>query len=285
MGSVIKRKFRELIFRVSSLSAQGSLVLWAITRHFTAKQPMGHEADFLALHHDAVKRSFPKTKKIEKETGFAVDDDWINNLALHTQVVRKKSELNWQHGRILYSLLRSRLEKEPLKENGWQVFETGTARGFSAICMAKAMIDSNNQGVVVTVDALPHNVPRYWNCIDDLEGQKSRRQLLAPWPSELSRVIFFQALSPQHLDRIGLDRIHFAFLDAQHTFESVMEEFDFVKQRQTVGDLIVFDDVTPGVFDGVVEAMKAIKNCGLYEVEEIGDREARGYAIARRLAA
>ena len=123
----------------------------------------------------------------------------------------------------------------------------------------------------------------YWNCIDDVEGKKSRRELLAAWPAEVARILFFQALTPQHLDRIGLDRIDFAFLDAQHTFESVMEEYQFVEARQAPGDLILFDDVTPGLFDGVVAAVNAIRAKGLYEVSEIGRREERAYAIARRL--
>ena len=249
-----------------------------------SKRARGDEASYRALHVDAMKRVFAETEKFERAIGFAVDEAWINNLALHTQVVRKKSDLNWQHGRILYSLLRSRLEGASSPRNFVQVFETGTARGFSSVCMARALIDSNREGVVTTVDSLPHNLPRYWNCIDDFDGPKSRRKLLTPWPDELARIVFFQALSPQHLQRIGLDRIHFAFLDAQHTFESVMAEYKFVEERQGPGDVIVFDDVTPGLFDGVVAAVSAIREKGRYEIQEIGRQEERGYAIARRTA-
>ena len=247
------------------------------------KAPQGDEASYRALYLEAISRSFPETEEFEKSTGFAVDQDWINDLALHTQVVHKKSKLNWQHGRILYSILRSHIEEKKAVRDYVQVFETGTARGFSAVCMAKAIVDSGRQGVIVTVDSLPHNRSMYWNCIDDVEGQKSRRELLAPWSSEVARVVFFQALTPQHLGRIGMDRIDFAFLDAQHTFESVMEEYRFVEARQATGDLIVFDDVTPGVFDGVVAAVDAIRDKGLYEVQEIGRRTERAYAVARRL--
>ena len=247
------------------------------------KVPQGDEASYRDLYLEAISRSFPETEEFEKSTGFAVDQDWINDLALHTQVVHKKSKLNWQHGRILYSMLRSHVEAKKAVGDYVQVFETGTARGFSAVCMAKAIVDSGHQGAILTVDSLPHNRPMYWNCIDDVEGQKSRRELLAPWSSEVARVVFLQALTPQHLGRIGMDRIDFAFLDAQHTFESVMEEYRFVEARQAHGDLIVFDDVTPGVFDGVVAAVKAIRDKGLYEVQEIGRRTERGYAVARRL--
>lgn len=246
-------------------------------------RPQADEATYQSLYSEAKARQFPETDELEEELGFSVDRDWINELALHTQVVRKKSRLNWQHGRILYSLLRSHIETTQTESDSIQVFETGTARGFSALCMSKAILDSKRGGFVVTVDSLPHNTPMFWNCIDDLEKPKSRRELLAPWEKEVQRVIFLQSLTPQHLGRLGLEHIHFAFLDAQHSFETVMDEYSFVEERQDVGDLIVFDDVTPGVFDGVVEALDAIGRKGLYEIRQLGRANERGYAVARRL--
>ena len=43
---------------------------------------------------------------LEKENGFSVDRSWINSLAFHTQIVIKKSELNYAHGRVLYSVFK-----------------------------------------------------------------------------------------------------------------------------------------------------------------------------------
>ena len=255
----------------------------AFPKYVPGKAPQRDEATYRTLFLDAVSRRFPETEEFETSTGFAVDQDWINDLALHTQVVQKKSKLNWQHGHILYSLLRKHIESIRRVRDSVQVFETGTARGFSAVCMGKAIVDSNHPGVVVTIDSIPHNRAMYWNCIDDVEGQKSRRELLEPWSAEVARVVFFQAVTPQQLGRVGMDRIDFAFLDAQHTFESVMAEYKFVEERQSPGDLIVFDDVTPGVFDGVVAAVNTIRDKGLYEVQEIGRRTERGYAVAQRL--
>ena len=36
------------------------------------------------------------------------------------------------------------------------IVETGTARGFSSICMAKALSDSEFEGSIFTLDVLPH---------------------------------------------------------------------------------------------------------------------------------
>ena len=42
---------------------------------------------------------------MKKSKEFNLNKDWLDNLALKTQVVIKNSEINYQHGRILYSEL------------------------------------------------------------------------------------------------------------------------------------------------------------------------------------
>ena len=42
------------------------------------------------------------------------------------------------------------------------ILETGTARGFSALCMAKALEDSKKKGIILTFDILSHNKKSYW---------------------------------------------------------------------------------------------------------------------------
>jgi predicted O-methyltransferase YrrM len=62
--------------------------------------------------------------------------------------VKKRSKLGYAHGRLLYSVLRKYIaDNSPAYVN---VLETGTARGFSALCMAKAIADSGVTGHVVT---------------------------------------------------------------------------------------------------------------------------------------
>ena len=81
-------------------------------------------------------------------SGFDIDKDWLDNLALSTQVVIKKSKLNYQHGKILYATLRNFIEK--YKYQNLTVFETGTSRGFSSICMSKAINDSHISGKIIS---------------------------------------------------------------------------------------------------------------------------------------
>ena len=45
-------------------------------------------------------KKFLEIDNLENSTGFNVDKAWLDELALHTQVVKKKSAINYQHGRV-----------------------------------------------------------------------------------------------------------------------------------------------------------------------------------------
>lgn len=244
--------------------------------------PRASRDGYMALFEAAKGLDREEVRTLESEWGFAVEKAWVDNLALHTQVVVKDSALNWDHGRLLYSALRRYISQEQDKKTPLTVLETGTARGFSALCMAKALADAGRDGMVITLDSLPHDEAMYWNCVDDWDGPTSRSQLLALWPEELRRTVFVQGWTRRQLVRLGISRIGFCFLDAQHTHQDVLAEFRFVSSRQKPGDVIVFDDVTPGVFPGVVSAVREIENEGSYAIEFIGEQSQRGYAIAIR---
>jgi predicted O-methyltransferase YrrM len=162
------------------------------------------------------------------------------------------------------------------------ILETGTARGFSSICMAKALNDQNCQGVISTIDSISHEKEIFWNCIDDHDGPKSRSELLKKWDMELKKIIFIQGWTDDVLSRLGIARINFAFLDAQHTKEDVLREFKFVSDRQIAGDIIVFDDVTRDYFPGVYKAVEFIEKNYSYTIEKINFTSNRGYAIATK---
>ena len=123
---------------------------------------------------------------------------------MHTQVCIKKSKINYQHGRALYTTLRDYINE--YKKNFSQkinIVETGTARGFSAICMSKALNDSKNiKGEIHTIDLLPVNKAMYWNIIDDNEKKKTRRELLEKWPNELKNINFIEL---NYLERLLLN--------------------------------------------------------------------------------
>lgn len=246
-------------------------------------EPLASAEEYRALFQSTRVKQFPEVDEVENETGFAVDRSWLDDLAFHTQIVRKKSELAYPHGRLLYSLLREYVVRSG--ERFVTVLETGTARGFSALCMAKALEDAGVDGRIVTLDVLPHLRRQYWNCIDDHEHKKSRAELLQPWSALTRRILFIQGDTLMTLPRLGLDRINFAFLDAQHIASSVLKEFEVVQKRQRAGDVVFFDDVTPLTFPGVVEAVQRVEQGGQYAVRRLTISEERAYAWGQRTQA
>lgn len=241
---------------------------------------------YLDLHSKALKLDDSLICDFEEKSGFKINKKWWSDLALHTQVVIKEGTLNFFHGRVLYSTLSSyinKLDKNYLRNNVLNIFETGTARGFSSICMARAIIDSRCHGIITTVDCISHNESFYWNCIDDHKGPQTRYNLLKKWDKELSKITFIQGWTNEILPKLGIQRINFAFLDAKHTKEDVLKEFEFISKKQVKGDIVIFDDVTKKKFPGICEAIKIIKKKYNYKIENLNFDDLRGYAIATKL--
>ena len=277
----IKKKLRKLLGKIYKLP----FFKKPLPNYPFGKSIQANKEKYLELYHKAILNEDHKVIDFEKKCGFSINKNWFNKLALHTQVVIKKEELNFFHGRLLYSLLSKYINDENLNSRSSKqiiILETGTARGFSSICMAKALTDNDCLGIITTIDSIPHEKKIYWNCIDDNEGPKSRSELLEKWDSELKKIIFIQGWTKDILPRLGITRINFAFLDAQHTKEDVLREFKFVSERQKEGDIIVFDDVTENLFPGVCEALKFIENNSKYKVKRLNFTSKRGYAIATK---
>ena len=100
------------------------------------KKPQASKAQYLNLFMKTIKTKNNYLDNIEQKNGFSVNTEWFNELSLVTQTCIKKSDLNFNHGRLLYSYLSKYISE--FKENNDQltILETGTARGFSSICMS-----------------------------------------------------------------------------------------------------------------------------------------------------
>lgn len=240
---------------------------------------------YLALWEKAKEKAYPEIDKLEQETGNAIDSAWFHELALHTQICVKESEICYQHGRVVYTALSQYLDQFKEKKTGLTVLETGSARGFSVTCMAQALADKTIFGNIFTFDLLPHIEPIFWNSIDDHEGRKTRQQLLKPWANLIEqRVRFIQGDTRIMLSAVNLARVNFAFLDGGHTYEHVRREFDLVQKLQQPGDVIVFDDYTRGVFDGLIRAVDDGCDAYNYDTKVIQAHQGRGYVIATKRA-
>ena len=225
----------------------------------------GNPNIYLNLWHFAKAQVYPEIDAYESETGFAIDPEFYNDLGLHTQVCIKGSNICYAHGRVVYSALRRFIADN--HRSRYIILETGTARGFSALCMAKALKDADVNGWIRTYDILPHDKPMYWNCIDDhTKGFQTREQLLSTWDELLPYIEFVAGDTKETLKPTEVD---FAFLDGGHTYEDVKHEFSCLIDPKVV----VFDDYSPRQFPGVCQAIDEtpLKKRYLHA--------ARGYAI------
>ncbi len=242
-------------------------------------RPLGSEADYLRLWQLARSEAYPAIDAYERDCGAVIDSDWLNRLGLLTQVVIKPSAVCYQHGRVLYSTLARYLQAQGGQH--LNIVETGTARGFSALCLAKALADSSASGKIFTFDVLPHDVPIYWNCCRDVDGPRTRGELLGEYAELIEKhVVFHQGDTRLALRKIAFPRVHFAFLDSVHTYDHVIYEFAQIGGRQQRGDLTIFDDYT--AYPGVAQAADEI--CGRYgyAATVIAATPQRGYLIAEK---
>jgi predicted O-methyltransferase YrrM len=241
------------------------------------------ESFFLDLWESVKCDANREVDKIEKSTGHVIDKNWLDDLALRTQVVKKDSDISYHHGRVLYSFLSEYIRKS--SASSLNIVETGTARGFSALCMAKALSDSNVFGKIVTFDILPHASPIYWNNVTDTTiGKLSRIELLEAWTSLIEKYVLFVTGDTRNLlDKYSMGRVHFAFFDGSHTYNDVIFEFNSIKNKQKSGDIIVYDDYSKEHYPDIVKAVDYICEKYSYSMELISLSGDRSCVIARKV--
>lgn len=265
-------------------AVQAALDARAIRRFAVAPlcaAPLAEPDEYRRIWHEARSVAYPAIDEFEASTAAALDPAWFDELALLTQVPIKQSAICYQHGRLLYSTLVRYVRARP----GVQVtiVETGTARGFSAMCLAKAFDDTGASGKIVTFDVLPHDRPILWNCVRDVDGPRTRAELLQDYAGLLERyVMFCQGDTRRALAALSVPRVHFAFLDSVHTYDHVMAEFAFVQNRQRAGDILFFDDYSPDAYPGVVRAADEICCAHGYAGKVVTANDRRRYLIAEK---
>ena len=245
------------------------------------QKPLASRDEYFKIWQDAKKKDYPLIKQYENNLGYRLDKAWVDDLAFITQIVIKKSDICYEHGKILFSILCNMIEKNKL--DVVNILETGTARGFSAICMARALDKMNIGGTIRTIDPLPHNKKMYWNCISDIDGKHTRKELLRNYSDLIAaRIKFIEGNAENILQTLNINRVHFAFLDAMHSYEEVMLEFNYLFNRQKKGDMIIFDDYTKSLYPEVIKAVDEICENYPYHKKVILVSNQRGYAITTR---
>jgi hypothetical protein len=219
-------------------------------------------------------QSYPAVGAFEVRMGYAVDRDRLEGAARTLACPLKAHPPNWQHGRVLYAAVRRYLNYAK-SEGPFTLLDIGTAKGFSALCMAWALADSGLNGRVVTVDVIDPKGRIYRNSVADLNGLKTLKELLSDWPEaaliEAHKVTGLKWLTTHE------DRVHVAFVDGKHSGVVVEQEGRRLAMLQEAGDLAIFDDVH------LLDVNRAVQSIEEYFTEAIVALPHRAYAVGLRL--
>ena len=141
----------------------------------------GKKKDYINAWNFAKDYDHSKTlNEIKEYFDYLENKEFVDDVGLHLQICIKKSRPMYIHGYVLTSALHHYLKNNDV--NGITILETGTARGFSAICMSKILKDLNKDGIIHTFDILSLKKEMYWNCINDIiNGKCLRGDLLNKW--------------------------------------------------------------------------------------------------------
>jgi predicted O-methyltransferase YrrM len=251
-----------------------------LTSNYVIHKPSGSLKCYIEQHKAEIKRKYHHIDNflVYKK----IDNEFINNLASITQNSIKNVKSNFQHGKIIYSELINYIKKK--KKNNLFLVDVGSAKGFSSVIMAKVIKECKVKGKIFSLDIIPHNKKIYWNAPTDWKyGKISRETLLRKYNKFLKIITFYNGDSKKSLSKLKLKRIHFAFIDGSHDYEDVKKEFELISAKQNRGDIIIFDDCTKGVYDGVVGVVNYITKSKKYHCKKIYSSENRGYAVCYKI--
>jgi len=219
-------------------------------------------------------RYYPEVTAIEQELGYAVPTIRLQAAARTLACPVKVNPPNWQHGRLIYAMMRDLLENE---DHAGCFLDIGTAKGFSAVAMTWALMDAGARHDIVSVDAVDPMARVARNSVAEVNGELfTVQEFVSPFLPEGAHIHFHGGGSLPLLDRmIGSgERVRFAFVDGKHNFAAVSAEILCLTRLQSPGDAILFDDVQ---IPGVAEAVMTLRG---YSVRPVRAGPRREYAMA-----
>ena len=193
--------------------------------------------------------------EIDKSFGWTYNKQKMDDIALHLQICKKRSRPLYLHGYLISSALHNYIKNSNI--DFYNIFETGTARGFSSIILADVLKQNNKKGKIHTLDLFGQFDEIKWNCYEcPLPNQCMRYDLQEKW-SDLrdSYINSIKGDSNIILKHFNISRIHFAFLDGAHHYKHLIQELEFVEKRQIKDDVIVCDDYTLKQFPEICKAI------------------------------
>ena len=216
---------------------------------------------------------YPDVTAFELRCGYALDRPRLEAAARVLACPLKLHPPHWQHGRVIYAAARKYFDTAQAVGS---MLDIGTAKGFSALCLTWALIDSDSAAEGIhSIDVIAPLSTVSRNTVADLDGAQTLAQILKPWP-EAGRIQFAQSTGVEYLKRWSGVRWMVAFVDGKHDAHVVRQEGKLLARGQARGDLAIFDDCQ---ISGVNQAVVTLEEFWQFERVQAGPRE---YAIGWR---
>lgn len=218
---------------------------------------------------------YPEVDAFERSCGFAVNRTQLEYAARVLACPLKVNPPVWQHGRVLYSATRRRLQGETAPG---VLLDIGTAKGFSAVILAWAARDAQWPGEVHSVDIVDPAARVRRNSVREAGGDLfTAHEFIEPFQPEGVPVHLHGGGSMALLHKFtGPLTLPVAFVDGKHDRHAVAQEGRAIRELQARGDIIVFDDLQ------ITPVALAVRDLGGYRLEYVR-AGFRHYAIATRL--
>nr|ABZ07099.1 hypothetical protein ALOHA_HF4000ANIW97M7ctg1g35 [uncultured marine crenarchaeote HF4000_ANIW97M7] len=164
--------------------------------------------------------------------------------------------INYERGILLYSLIAKYKPKN--------VLEFGTAEGYSALCMAWAMVDYDINGKIFTIDPKPFDVPLEREITWE-ENPKHETVLLSTkelwnkfankeWIEKIEVLTGFSGEILQKKIK-EFPKMDMGFIDGHHAYEAVIHDFYAFLQTASENFSLLFDDYIPNDNGGVTRVI------------------------------
>ena len=164
--------------------------------------------------------------------------------------------INYERGILLYSLIAKYKPKN--------VLEFGTAEGYSALCMAWAMVDYDINGKIFTIDPKPFDVPLEREITWE-ENPKHETVLLSTkelwnkfankeWIEKIEVLTGFSGEILQKKIK-EFPKMDMGFIDGHHTYEAVIHDFYAFLQTASENFYLLFDDYISNDNGGVTRVI------------------------------
>lgn len=231
--------------------------------------------DYIRIFDEECARRYPVIDAFEQAVGHAIDRERLEDLARTLACPFKVNAPNWQHGRVIYALVR-KLCDAGVPGN---FLDIGTAKGFSALVAAMAIDDAGAEGRrVYSVDIIHPEARVRRNSVLELDGYKTIAEFTSRYIPPSVDVRFYGGGSAPLLRTLlaAGESIAFAFVDGKHLTEDVRREAHSISQLQSRAAIVLFDDCQ------IPQVLAAVRMASGYAIRYLDISATRRYAIATR---